>query len=45
MKIDNYYNVPGRGLEPPWIAPPAPKAGASTSFAIPADISKIENIK
>ena len=25
--------VPGRGLEPPWVAPPAPKAGASTNFA------------
>ena len=28
--------VPGRGLEPPWVAPFAPKAGASTNFAIPA---------
>ncbi len=28
--------VPGRGLEPPWIAPRAPKARASTNFATPA---------
>ena len=26
----------GRGLEPPRVAPPAPKAGASTNFATPA---------
>ena len=25
--------VPGRGIEPPWIAPHAPKACASTNFA------------
>ena len=28
--------VPGRGLEPPRLAVPAPKAGASTNFATPA---------
>jgi hypothetical protein len=28
--------VPGRGLEPPWVTPLAPKASASTNFAIPA---------
>ena len=25
--------VPGRGLEPLWIAPPDPKSGASANFA------------
>ena len=28
--------VPGRGLEPPWVTPLAPKASASTNFATPA---------
>ena len=28
--------VPGRGLEPPWIAPRGPKPRASTNFATPA---------
>jgi hypothetical protein len=28
--------VPGRGLEPPWITPLAPKASASANFATPA---------
>ena len=31
-------NVPGRGLEPPWITPLAPKASASANFATPADV-------
>ncbi len=26
--------VGGEGLEPSWVTPPAPKAGASASFAI-----------
>ena len=29
--------VPERGLEPPWIAPYAPEAYASTNFATRAD--------
>ena len=29
-------SVPGRGLEPPWVAPLAPKASAYTNFATPA---------
>ncbi len=28
--------VPGERLELSWVAPSAPKAGASTNFAIPA---------
>lgn len=30
------YTVPGRGLEPPCLATPAPKAGVSTNFTTPA---------
>ena len=30
------YKVLGRGLEPPWISPLAPKASASANFATPA---------
>ena len=30
------FKVPGRGLEPPCLAAPAPKAGVSTNFTIPA---------
>jgi hypothetical protein len=30
------FIVPRRGLEPPWVAPLAPKASASTNFATPA---------
>ncbi len=30
------FYVPRRGLEPPWVAPLAPKASASTNFATSA---------
>lgn len=38
--------VLGRGLEPPWVAPLAPKASASTNFAIPAmpELYQAENV-
>ena len=35
-KLAISFLVLGRGLEPPRVAPPAPKAGASTTFATPA---------
>lgn len=34
--LETFYSVPRRGLEPPWIAPLAPKASASTNFATSA---------
>ena len=33
--------VPGRGLEPPCLAAPAPKAGVSTNFTTPAFDTKM----
>ena len=34
--LSHFLRVLGRGLEPPWIAPLAPKASASANFATPA---------
>ncbi len=33
---DNNNNMRAEGLEPPWLAPPAPKAGVSTNSTTPA---------
>ncbi len=33
---EKFLSVPGRGLEPPHLAVPAPKAGVYTNFTTPA---------
>ena len=38
LLVPSRFAVLGRGLEPPPLARPAPKAGASTNFATPARV-------